>query len=83
MTDLGRLFWRLGVQVTQEDAILLSQSAFIAKTLEIFGVQDCKSVSIPLAMSFKKECLSVGNSLDEGENILYQGIFRSLVYAMA
>jgi hypothetical protein len=25
----------------------------------------------------------VGNSLDEGENILYQGIFRSLVYAMA
>jgi len=41
MTDLGDLSWCLGIQVTQgKDDVLLSQSTYVTKLLERFGMQD-------------------------------------------
>jgi hypothetical protein len=42
MTDLSDLSWCVGIQVTQgKDAVLLSESTYVTKLLEKFGMQAC------------------------------------------
>ena len=55
MKDLGLMHYFLGFQVWQGPGeIFLSQGKYVLKPLERFGVVDCKSVSTPMELNFKK-----------------------------
>ena len=55
MKDLGLMHYFLGLEVWQRlDEIFLSQGKYIVKLLEKFGMVDCKSVSTPMELNFKK-----------------------------
>ena len=55
MKDLGLMHYFLGLEVWQRPSeIFLSQGKYIVKLLEIFGMVDCKSVSTPMELNFKK-----------------------------
>jgi hypothetical protein len=83
MTDLGELSWCLGIQVAQcQDSVRLTQRTYILKMLERFGMQDFKPCKTPAAVHFKKDCLSVGESLSEEDSQKHQSIIGSLMYAM-
>ena len=57
MKDLGLMHYFLGLGVWQRPGeILLSQGKDVVKLLEIFGMVDCKSVSTPMELNFKKLC---------------------------
>ena len=60
MKDLGLMNYFLGLEVWQRPGeIFLSQGKYIVKLLERFGMVDCKSVSTPMELNFKKLCGSV------------------------
>ena len=53
--DLGLMHYFLGLEVWQRPGeIFLSQGKYIVKLLERFGMVDCKSVSTPMELNFKK-----------------------------
>ena len=55
MKDLGLMHYFLGLEVWQRlGEILLSQGKYVVKLLERFGMVDCKSVSTPMELNFKK-----------------------------
>ena len=55
MKDLGLMHYFLGLEVWQRPReIFLSQGKYIVKLLERFGMVDCKSVSTPMELNFKK-----------------------------
>eukprot|EP00253_Pinus_taeda_P035244 PITA_35244 len=55
MKDLGLMHYFLGLEVWQRPGeIFLSQGKYIVKLLERFGMVDCKSVSTPMELNFKK-----------------------------
>ena len=60
MKDLGLMHYFLGLEVWQRPGeIFLSQGKYIGKILERFGMVDCKSVSTPMELNFKKLSSSV------------------------
>ena len=60
MKDLGLIHYFLGLKVWQRSGeIFLSQGKYIVKLLERFGMVDCKSVSSPMELNFKKLSESV------------------------
>ena len=55
MKDLGLTNYFLGLEVWQRPSeIFLSQGKYIVKLLERFVMVDCKSVSTPMELNFKK-----------------------------
>ena len=55
MKDLGLMHYFLGLEVCKEPReIFLSQGKYGVKTLERFGMVDCKPVSTPMELDFKK-----------------------------
>ena len=55
MEDLGLMHYFLGLEVWQRPGeIFLSQGKYIVKLLERFVMVDCKSVSTPIELNFKK-----------------------------
>jgi len=55
MKDLGLMHCFLGLEVWQKPSeIFLSHGKYIVKLLERFGMVDCKSVSTPMELNFKK-----------------------------
>ena len=55
MKDLGLMHYFLGLEVWQRPSeIFLSQGKYIVKLLERFGMVDCKSMSTPMELNFKK-----------------------------
>ena len=55
MKDLGLMHYFLGLEVWQRPGeIFLSQGKYIVKLLERFGMVDCKFVSTPMELNFKK-----------------------------
>ena len=55
MKDLGLMHYFLGLEVWQRPGdIFLSQGKYIVKLLERFGMVDCKSMSTPMELNFKK-----------------------------
>ena len=55
MKDLGLMHYFLGLELWQRPGeIFLSQGKYIVKLLERFGMVDCKSVSTPMELNFKK-----------------------------
>eukprot|EP00253_Pinus_taeda_P029570 PITA_29570 len=58
--DLGLMHYFLGLEVWQKlGKIFLSQGKYIVKLLEKFGMVDCKSVTTPMELNFKKLCGNV------------------------
>ena len=53
-TDLGELRWFLGMRIQRAPGIVtIDQSAYIAETLERFGMTNCNSLSTPIDASNK------------------------------
>eukprot|EP00253_Pinus_taeda_P020874 PITA_20874 len=60
MKDLGLMHYFLGLEVWETPSeIFLSQGKYFVKILERFGMVDCKSVTTPMELNFKKLCRSV------------------------
>eukprot|EP00253_Pinus_taeda_P009024 PITA_09024 len=57
MKDLGPMHYFLGLEVWQKPGeIFLSQGKYVVKILERFGMVDCKPVTTPMELNFKKLC---------------------------
>ena len=57
MKDLGLMHYFLGLEVWQKlGEIFLLQGKYIVKLLERCGMVDCKSVTTPMELKFKKLC---------------------------
>ena len=55
MKDLGLMHYFLGLEIWEKPGeIFLSQGNYIVKLLERFGMVECKSVSTPMELNFKK-----------------------------
>eukprot|EP00253_Pinus_taeda_P014573 PITA_14573 len=60
MKDLGLMDYFLGLEVWQKQGeFFLSQGKYVVKILERFGMVDCKPVTTPMELNFKKLCGSV------------------------
>eukprot|EP00253_Pinus_taeda_P007357 PITA_07357 len=60
MKDLGLMHYFLGLEVWQKPGeIFLSQGKYVMKILERFGMVDCKPVTTPIELDFKKLSNSV------------------------
>ena len=78
MKDLGLVHYILGLEVWQRPGeIFLSQGKYVVKLLERFGMVDCKSVSTPMEVNFKKLC---GNAA--GPVLANPTKYRQLVAAL-
>ena len=57
MKDLELMHYFLGLEVWQKPGeIFLSQGKYIVKLLERCGMVDCKSMTTPMELNFKKLC---------------------------
>eukprot|EP00253_Pinus_taeda_P025780 PITA_25780 len=80
MRDLGLMHYFLGLEVWQKQGdIFLSQGKYIMKLLEIFGMVDCKSVTTPMELNFKKLCRSVIGP-DLGNHFEYHQLMGALMF---
>ena len=53
--DLGLMHYFLGLEVWQKPGeIFLSQGKYVVKILERFGMVDCKPMTTPMELDFKK-----------------------------
>ena len=65
MTDLMEIKFFIGIKIDRtEEKLYLSQSAYIQNILNRFNMQDCKSVSTPLANNLDYEALSSEEECD-------------------
>ena len=79
MKDLGLMHYFLGFEVWQRpDEIFLSQGKYIVKLLERFGMVDCKSVTTPMELNFKKLCGCVARP-DLGNPTEYRQLVGALM----
>jgi len=78
MKDLGLMHYFLGLEVWQKPGeIFLSQGKYVVKLLERFGMVDCKSVTTPRELKFKKLCGSV-----VGPDFINPSEYRQLIGAL-
>src|SRR5258706_3647718 len=84
VTDLGDLYWLLGIRIEYRDHdIALSQSAYIDTILKHFGLYDFNPVTDPLDKNHQIDKATVTNADNTEVNIkLYQQIVGSLMYTV-
>ena len=71
MKDLGLMQYFLGLEVWQKAGeIFLTQGKYVVDILQRFGMQDCKSMSVPMTTNLKKLRDSATNSQD-ADSTLY------------
>ncbi|KAI5336319.1 hypothetical protein L3X38_015586 [Prunus dulcis] len=81
MTDLGLLHHFLGMRVLQtENGVFIHQSKYAKSLLVKFGLEDCKSVTIPLPTGEKLKKVDGSQLADEG---LFRKIVGTLLYLTA
>ncbi|CAL2253624.1 unnamed protein product [Prunus armeniaca] len=81
MTDLGLLHHFLGMGVIQSDnCIFLHQRKYTSTLLQKFGLQECKSVSIPLVPNDK---LRKDDDSGAADGAQYRKLVGSLLYLIA
>ncbi|KAG7547574.1 Zinc finger CCHC-type superfamily [Arabidopsis suecica] len=81
MSDLGKLTYYLGIQVTQsEDGILLSQERYASKILEETGFGECNAVHIPMCANLKLSKAQEEKGIDEKEYRRNIGCLRYLLH---
>ena len=70
----------LGLEVWQKPGeIFLTQGKYVVDILQRFGMQDCKSMSMPMTTNLKKLRDSATNSQDV-DSTLYRQLIGSLMY---
>ena len=80
MKDLGLMHYFLGLEVWKKpEEIFLSQGKYIVKLLERFGMLDCKFVTTPMELKFKKLCESVVGP-DLGSPSKYRQLMGTLMF---
>ena len=80
MKDLGLMQYFLGLEVWQKlGDIFLSQGKYVVKLLERFGMVDCKSLTIPMELNFKKLCGRVAGP-ELGNPIEYRQLVGALMF---
>ena len=88
MKDLGEAKKILGIQIKRvrsEGKIFLSQEDYLKKVLKRFNMENCKSVSTPLAPHFKLSKQSSPSTMEEAREmskVPYSSAVGSLMYAM-
>src|SRR5258706_5249111 len=82
VTDLGDLYWLLGIRIEYRDHdIAMSQSAYIDTILKRFGLYDCNPVTYPLDKNHQID--KATTNADNEVNIkLYQQMVGSLMYTV-
>jgi len=75
---MGELNFFLGLQIKQtRDSIFISQTKYALELLKKFDMQDCKSISTPMASALSIEKDESGIEVDGKK---YQGMIGSLLY---
>lgn len=81
MTDLGKMKYFLGIEVTQrDDGIFISQKKYAAEVIDRFGMQDFNSVSNPIVPGQKIGRDEDGVKVDPTQ---YKQMVGSLMYLTA
>jgi len=81
MSLMGELTFFLGLQIKQtRDGIFLSQTKYALELLKKFDMQDCKSISTPMASTLSIDKDESGIDVD-GKR--YRGMMGSLLYLTA
>ncbi|KAG8479622.1 hypothetical protein CXB51_029429 [Gossypium anomalum] len=81
MSDLGKMTYFLGMEVTQSQAgFFLSQRTFAIKILEKFSMQNCKATSTPVAVG---ERLTSQSNSEKVCETTYRSLVGCLLYLTA
>lgn len=73
MTDLGEMTYFLGIEIKQaQNEVFIYQRKYLKEILKRFGMEECKSVSTPMA---QKERLQK----EDGAEPVDEGVYRSLI----
>eukprot|EP00253_Pinus_taeda_P017376 PITA_17376 len=80
MKDLGMMHYFLGLEVWQKlGEIFLSEGKYVVKILERFGMVDCKPVTTPMELNFKKLCGSAAGP-ELGNASEYRQLIGALMF---
>ena len=80
MKDLGLMHYFLGLEVWQKPCeIFLTQGKYAVDILQRFGMQDCKSMSVPMTTNLTK-LRDLATSSQGVDSTLYQQLIGSLMY---
>lgn len=81
MSDLGLMFYFLGMEIQQtHQGIFICQKKFAAEVLAKFSLENCKSVSTPLAHNEK---LVKDDGSSKVDSSVYRSLIGSLLYLTA
>ena len=81
MSDLGKLSYYLGIEVTQrKECIVLSQEKYAAKIVEEAGLKECNAVHIPMDTGLKLCKAEEEASVDEMDYRRNIGCLRYLIH---
>ena len=81
MSDLGRLTYYLGIEVTQHgDGITLNQNRYALKILQEAGMRECNPVHVPMEAGLKLEKSEEGKEIDATGYRKIIGCFRYLLH---
>ena len=81
MKDLGQLKYFLGIEFEfDENTIKMSQTKYLQRILDRFGMSDCNPKTVPCDMSTNKN--NITDSKELPNNRIYREIVGSLIYAM-
>ena len=82
MTDLGEISHYLGMEINHSvgDKITLTQSVYIRKILARFGMQGCKTASIPIDLGVANSLLPFAGQADHGTIVWYQSVTGSVMW---
>jgi len=80
MKDLGLMHYFLGLEVWQRPGdVFLSQGKYVVKSLEIFGMTQCKSMTTQMEMNFKKLCVEYAG-LNLKNPFEYRQVIGALIF---
>ena len=78
MTDLGHLYYYLGIEVTQHPKyIFISQNMYVGELLNIFCITDCNCLSTPMDQKLNLTS-SEGKEFEDATK--YRQLVGSLIY---
>ncbi|KAG7556107.1 Integrase catalytic core [Arabidopsis suecica] len=81
MSDLGKLTYYLGIEVSQtKEGIMLNQERYAKKILEETGFENCNAVHIPMCANLKLSKALEEKSIDEKEYRRSIGCLRYLLH---
>src|SRR5882757_7400141 len=80
MKDLGLMHYILGLEVWKNPSeIFLTQGKYAVDILQRYGMQDCKSMSVPITTNLTK-LRDTTTSTQSVDSTLYRQLIGSLMY---